>query len=270
LSIADSQIRAVTFDLWETLLFEKNGANSRRSLLRCQSLTKTLNDLDIGVSIEKTNAAMDAVAVRLVSVWAENRDLSHRDQLTIFLNSATDGKTDLSEDLYGVLSEAYVSAIFDDPPHLNPDAREVLCELKKRQMGIGLICNSGITPGFALRRLLRNEGVLEFFDCMLFSDETGIRKPDPRMFRWAADQLRVNISQIAHVGDNLNTDVGGGKSAGSRAVYFASDAGRDKEAEADSKSLVMVSRNIGKMITSKQAKADWIVYSLMAILEGIV
>lgn len=213
---------------------------------------------------------MNKVVEKLVSVWVENRDLSHRDELAVFLNTVTDGKASLSEDVYGGLSEAYVSAIFDGPPSLNPDAKEVFGELKKRQIGIGLICNSGITPGFALRRLLGNEGMLEFFDCLLFSDETGIRKPDPRMFWMAADHLHVKPCEAAHVGDNLLTDVGGAKAAGFKAVYFASDAGRDKEAEANPKSLVTLSRNLGRMTTRQHAKADWTAYSLKSIFEEVV
>jgi len=263
-------IRAVTFDLWETLIFEETGSNSRRARLRCQTLTRTLNELGIKVSMEKTSSAMNRVAERLLGVWADDEDLSHRDQLSAFLRAATDGRASLNEDIYGVLSEAYVSAIFDGPPSLNPEAFEVLDALKKRKKGMGLICNSGITPGFALRRLLSNHGILDFFDCLLFSDETGIRKPDPRMFRSAADHLGVGVGNIVHVGDNLRTDIGGAKATGCMAVYFASDAERDKEAEANPKSLVTLSRNLGKISSPDKLTADWTIYSLKSLLDCLI
>lgn len=238
--------------------------------MRCRNLTKALGDLGINASQEKTSGAMNKVAERLVTVWAKNADLSHRDQVAVFLNAVTDGRVDLSEDVYRVLSGAYVSAVFDSPPSLNPEALEVLGQLKKQQIGVGLICNSGITPGFALRRLLRSYDALEFFDCTLFSDETGVRKPDSRMFLSAAEHLRVNLSEIVHVGDNLMTDVAGAKAAGCLAACFASDAGRDKEAEANPKSLVTLSRYLGKTTAFQPTKADWTIYSLTPILEEII
>ncbi len=238
--------------------------------MRCRNLTKVLGDLGISVLREKTSSAMDRVAERLIAVWAKNTDLSHRDQVAVFLNAVTDERVYLSEEIYRVLSEAYVSAIFDAPPTLNPEALKVLETLKKREMGIGLICNSGITPGFALRRLLTNYHALEFFDCTLFSDETGVRKPDPRMFRWAAEHLRVRLSEVVHVGDNLMTDVAGAKAAGCLSACFASDAGRDKEAEANPKSLVTLSRYLGKTTAFQPTNADWTIYSLTSILEEIV
>jgi FMN phosphatase YigB (HAD superfamily) len=80
---------------------------------------------------------------------------------------------------------------------------------------------------------------------MVFSDEEGTRKPNARIFQIAAERLRTKPWEIVHVGDNLKTDVWGAKNAGFKAIYFASDAGRDRLAEADPTSLVALSRDLG-------------------------
>jgi len=145
------------------------------------------------------------------------------------------------------LSSAYVSPFFEVPPYLNPDAVNVLEDLVEAGKRIGLICNTGLTPGFALREFLDSEGVLEFFDFLAFSDEIGFRKPDSRIFHLVARKLKVDPRSVVHVGDNSRVDVLGAKSAGFKAICFACDEGRDKIAEADPTSLVAQSKNLGTL-----------------------
>jgi FMN phosphatase YigB (HAD superfamily) len=140
--------------------------------------------------------------------------------------------------------------------------------LKNRGSRIGLICNTGITPGNALRRVLEDGGLAGYFHTMIFSNEVGIRKPDPEIFHLAADRLGVKASQIVHVGDNLKADVWGAKNAGFRTIYFDSEVGKDRIAEADPASLVAQSRKIG-VLKKDQVTADRRITSFKMIAETI-
>jgi putative hydrolase of the HAD superfamily len=238
-------IRAVTFDLWETLLLERDGAMGQRKFARCSNVAQVLNRFGLNVSIEQVNAAMEETIDCLVKMWDGNRDVSHLDQLRLILKHASKGSVTLKDEWVDELSAAYVSAFVEVPPYLNPDTGEVLRHLRSEGKRVGLICNTGLTPSFSLRRFLEQLGVAEYFDAMVFSDEEGTRKPDARIFQIAAERLRMESWEIIHVGDNLRTDVWGAKNAGFKAIYFASDAGRDRLAEADPTSLVALSRDLG-------------------------
>jgi FMN phosphatase YigB (HAD superfamily) len=89
---------------------------------------------------------------------------------------------------------------------------------------LGMICDTGLTPGRVVRRLLHQLGLLTYFDVCVFSDEVGVPKPDPRIFHTALDALAADASHAAHVGDLLRTDVAGARGVGMtsiriRAVY---------------------------------------------------
>jgi len=243
----ESLIKAVTFDLWETLLFERDGASGRRSSVRCSSVAEAFNKLGVPVSTEQVSSALKRVIESLLEVWDRNEDVSHVEQLELLVRFVSNGSLALKNEWVEELSSAYVSPFFEVPPYLNPGAVSVLEGLAKAGKRIGLICNTGMTPGFALRRFLESEGVLEYFDFLAFSDEIGFRKPDSRVFHLVARKLKVDPRSVVHVGDNLRVDVLGAKSAGFKAICFACDEGRDKIAEADPTSLVAQSRNLGTL-----------------------
>jgi len=119
-----------------------------------------------------------------------------------------------------------------------------------------------------LRKFLEMEGVAEYFDLMLFSDEVGIRKPDPRIFSLITKKMKVKPWETAHVGDNLRIDVWGAKNAVFKAIYFSSDAGRDKIAEADPTSLVSLSRRLGNL-SKDQVVPDKTITSLITLMEVV-
>jgi putative hydrolase of the HAD superfamily len=243
----EHSIRAVTFDLWETLLFEHDGASMRRGAARCRSLTQALNGLGVQISIEEMSVAVQETVSSLVTLWDVNRDVGYIDQIRLIIKNVSRGSLALKQGWLNELIAAYTSSILEVPPFLNPEAPRALEGLKNRHKLIGLICNTGLTPGIGLRKFLANEGVANYFDTMIFSEEVGIRKPDSQIFHLAARRLDVEPTEIVHVGDNLKMDVWGAKNAGLRAVHFSTQEGRDRIAESDPNSLVSLSRRLGNL-----------------------
>jgi putative hydrolase of the HAD superfamily len=264
-------INAITLDLWETLLFEKDGDSERRTLARCQDLRRALDRLGVKFSLEQVQSALEETTFSLLNIWKTNRDITHLDQIRLILKFASKGSITVKEQWVDELASAYIAPIFEVPPYLNPDARSVLRWLKGHGRSVGLICNTGFTPGVALRKFLVREGVAEFFDVMLFSDEVGIRKPDARIFQLAAQQLGSDPSEIVHVGDNLRLDVWGAKNAGFMAIYLLSEEGRDRIAESNPSSLVSLSRDLGNL-TRDHIIPDKTVNSLgmiIGVIQGL-
>jgi len=267
MNIGERTIRAVTFDLWETLLFENDGASARRADARCRNLTQALNSLGVQVSLEEMSAAISETVSSLITVWKDDRDVACIDQIRLIIKRASKNSPDLKQEWINELVSAYNLSVLEVPPYLNPEAREVLEGLKKRHK-VGLICNTGLTSGIGLREFLAKEGMTEYFDSMVFSEEVGIRKPDPRIFCLAARRLGVQPCEIVHVGDNLKTDVWGAKNAGLRAIHFSSREGRDRMAESDPNSLVSLSRKLDSL-EGREIVPDMTISSLAMLMKAI-
>lgn len=259
----------MTFDLWETLLLERDGASLQRNLIRCSNLSRVLMEFGAHISTEQLLSTMKTMSSWLVGVWKTDKEVTHLDQIRFIIEKASSGSVVLNEDRLEKLSSAYVSPILELPPYLNPEASVLLQWLKDHQKGIGLICNVGMTPGFALRRFLRKEGVEKYFDVMIFSDEVAVRKPNPRMFHLAAQRLKVKPCEAVHIGDNLESDVWGARNAGFKAIHFSTDIGRDRIAESDPTSLVSISRKLGEDLREDQIVADKVINSLAMATKAI-
>ena len=61
---------------------------------------------------------------------------------------------------------------------------------------------------------LNESDIDRYMDCVITSAETGIRKPDPEIFRVAERRLGLAPEELAYVGDTISRDVRGTRNAG--------------------------------------------------------
>ncbi|GAJ18343.1 unnamed protein product, partial [marine sediment metagenome] len=85
---------------------------------------------------------------------------------------------------------------------------------------LGMISDTGITPGRIIREVLKDYNILDFFDVTVFSDETGFRKPHPIAFKTALNHLDTIPRNAIHVGDLLGTDIKGAIDYKMQAVWI--------------------------------------------------
>ncbi|HEX6131599.1 MAG TPA: HAD family hydrolase [Actinomycetota bacterium] len=105
-----------------------------------------------------------------------------------------------------------------------PGALETLAEVKARGYPIALISMCAPdTPG-----LWRASPMAALVDVEVFSCETGLRKPDPAIFRAACDRLGVAPERCLYVGDGAY-----GELTGARAVGMTAYLVRDPELDPD-------------------------------------
>jgi HAD superfamily hydrolase (TIGR01509 family) len=206
-----------------------------------------LNSLGVHVSVEEMSVAISETVSLMMTIWEINRDVACIDQIRLIIKKASKDSLELKREWTNRLVSAYNLSVREVPPYLNPEARKALKGLKRRHKHLGLICNTGLTSGTGLRQFLADEGVAEYFGSMIFSEEIGIRKPDPRIFHLAAERLGVQPCEIVHVGDNLKADVWGAMNAGLKAIHFSSGEGRDRIAESDPNSLLSRSRKLDSL-----------------------
>ena len=212
----------VTFDLWETLIFDKPELDEARGRMRCEGLRDTLGTLGISLTIEDVKRGYDESASVMQDVWDQNKEISTFGQVHLILELAgvPVARIPTSQEAMQRLVKAYADPILTMPPRLGGEVVGALENVRALGAKIGLISNTGRAPGVTLRQMLQNYDVLKFFDATTFSNETGCRKPDPRIFKQTANALGIGPSRVLHVGDNPDADFNGARRAGMKAVLY--------------------------------------------------
>ncbi len=95
-----------------------------------------------------------------------------------------------------------------------PETESVLEVLKEREFKLGVVSNATDL----LRRVFDNLELTKYFDFLVISDEVGVRKPSPKIFRLAMEMAHTSPGRSLYVGDKLATDVAGAKRGGMNAV----------------------------------------------------
>lgn len=217
-------IDTVTFDLWNTLISNWPQDHDRYRQIRVERTGQILGEYGIAVSLDHLAKAYDDAFERYKQIWSRNSDLSTNEQLKIMLELLPEEKPKtISVDLMGRLVEAYTSPLLVYPPPLIEGARETLKQIKEEKFKLGLICNTGRTPGKTIRTLLKQVGIIDCFDITTFSDELRIRKPDPRIFLHTLKRLKSLPRNSLHIGDVLELDILGAKNAGIQSVHLNPD-----------------------------------------------
>lgn len=102
-------------------------------------------------------------------------------------------------------------AYFADPTNwrARPEALETLTALQPR-FRLAVLSNFD----GRLRLVLTHLGLIHFFEQIFISSELGADKPDPEIFRRALRSLRLEASEVLHVGDDPERDWAGARKAG--------------------------------------------------------
>lgn len=202
-------IKLITFDLWETLIQDFGKGETERDSLRADFIIKTL-----GISPEYKHEIMDFfndLVIAFKNPIKENDwSLLPETQLdVIFRRIGINPTKEQFESIYNY----YTRVILDYPPNLTEsNIPEILSKLKEKYK-LGLISNTGRTPGSILLELLERLKIKNYFDFFIFSDEILMRKPDLRVFLIALSHGQVAPEETVHVGDSFKMDFLGAKEA---------------------------------------------------------
>jgi len=97
-----------------------------------------------------------------------------------------------------------------------PETKRVLERIRKRDFRLGVISNATDLT----KRVMDNLDLTRYFDFVMVSEEVGVRKPSPEIFRMAAQKGGAALSRSLHVGDKFAVDVVGARRAGMNAVLL--------------------------------------------------
>jgi FMN phosphatase YigB (HAD superfamily) len=111
-------------------------------------------------------------------------------------------------------------------------AQAMLVSLRRRGLKTGIVANSWPEPPRLLRNDVELYGLACELDVQVWSEEVGVRKPEPEIFLYALDRLAVDPIDALFVGDSLENDVQGAGDVGmttAQALWFRADDTPDIE-----------------------------------------
>lgn len=214
-------IRAVTIDFWGTLFHDPPTFGDRHKARRLADFDAILTRAGARVSARDLDRAYEASGAVLREVWMRHRDLPVAEHVAAILEALGAGlAARLPAEARQALAHAYARPALLAPPVVAAGAAEALRALAARGLTLCVVSNAMRTPGATLRELLRRHGLLDHFAHTTFSDEVGVRKPDPAIFRLTLDAVGARPDEAVHVGDDPVLDVVGARAAGLRVIQL--------------------------------------------------
>jgi FMN phosphatase YigB (HAD superfamily) len=208
-------LRAVVFDLWNTLITDRPELTRDREKARLDGLAKALAAAGLSFGQAEVERAYREAAEELQRLQAGGGDLPSAQRAALFLRRLDPELTARAgPELLGAVQRSPIEAARRFPPLLVVGVIETLEAVRQAGWRTGLISNTGATSGPAMRPVLTGYGVMPLLDVAVFSDEAGESKPVPGIFRRTLAGLGVEPEEALFVGDTPELDVVGPQRVG--------------------------------------------------------
>ena len=226
------RIKALTFDLWETLVYddsdererEARGLRSKKSERR-YAIWEALNRYE-PIPLDQVSLAYDVVDAAFNRVWKQQYvTWTVEERIAVLLEGL--GRS-LPETDLKALVEQHETMEVEIPPDPVVGVDAALEELHARYR-LCVVSDVIVTPGRNLKRILERHGLARHFDGFVFSDEVGHSKPHRDMFEAAARVLGADFVEMLHVGDRQHNDIAGAQALGMKAVLFTGARDKDRD-----------------------------------------
>ncbi|RZT23800.1 HAD family hydrolase [Fictibacillus sp. BK138] len=191
-------IKAVFFDLYETLITEWNG-NQKKAVY-------STDELGLDPKVFKIE-------------WDSRRELrmngtfpDHPSVLRDILNSH-----DLSPDL-DLIEKVHQQRVWAKTvpfQEMHPEVIELLATLKEKGMKLGLISNCAPEEVFSWN----TSKLADYFDAVVFSYEVKVAKPSSEIYHIACKKLGVTPEEAIFIGDGGANELVGATEAGLKAYH---------------------------------------------------
>jgi len=213
---SESRFRALSLDLWFTLLYyaperDDQWREDRALLLRDSLRTQDGKQIDLGAVKEAIDSVHSALR-------AEQREPITLDPEQLIPQYARVLNAELTVPLVEFARAYSAVGLKEHPPIANPEAVELVKALTERKVPVIAITNTA-RRGSTWRDYLRDQVGLEL-SLVLSSSDCGVAKPDPGIFHEAARRTGLPPSEILHVGDSWELDVEGALAAGFGAALY--------------------------------------------------
>jgi putative hydrolase of the HAD superfamily len=206
------ELKAVLFDMYGTLA----GFDPPREQIQAQAvarfgLTVTTEGIDAGYHMAdefmtRQNATKPVRTMNGNEQWA----FFARFEQLVLQGAGHEVDLALAGEIWTeVRKQEYKIALF-------PDVIDGLDQLRKSGLVVGVVSNMNSSS----ERLLDDMGLTGHVDFAVTSGETGVEKPDGRIFEAGLVKAGVSAGEAAFVGDQLESDIYGSEAAGIRPILI--------------------------------------------------
>ncbi len=215
-------IEAVLFDMFDTLmLIEKDHAFYSPSLKKAHSfLVKNGVNVEFRVFRDAYIKARNALYVQADAKLEEphfNCRISNALESLGYVNVE-------SKVVAGATNEFCEG--FMEYVRIDSHAKSALKKLRGKYK-LGIVSNFAIPE--CVYKLLEKHGLDTIFDVVVVSGAVNKRKPAPEIFQKALKKLRVSAEKTVFVGDTVDADVIGAKTAGMKSIFIERRIQKDSE-----------------------------------------
>jgi putative hydrolase of the HAD superfamily len=217
-------LRAVIFDLGGTLMYER-ASWYKVTAEGDEALTRYL--IDQGLELNLSTFPVE-FRRRLGEYFSQReKDLLETTYTYVLLELLKDiGYGNVTDDLVrraldSIFSVTQTNWIIEE------DALPTLKKLEQDGYRMGLISNAGDDQD--VHQLIRRFEIATYFEFILTSAACSYRTPPPRIFELAIANWYFLPSETVMVGDNLDADIRGAKSAGMYGIWISRRAGQSTE-----------------------------------------
>lgn len=204
------EIKHIFFDLDHTLWdFEKNSNLTFSQIFKEQNLELNVDDF---------LAAYSSINFAYWKLYREEKITKEELRYGRLKDAFNVLEYTIEDDLITVLSEEYIR-VLPEYNHLFDNAIELLDFL---QLTYKLHI---ITNGFEeVQNLkLKNSGIRKYFDKIIASEAVGVKKPNPKIFKYALSLAEATSENSVMIGDNLEADIMGALNCGIATIHFNVD-----------------------------------------------
>ena len=203
----------ISFDLWLTLIKSNPEFKQKRNLL-------FKNFFEIDSSIEKVAEVVRYYDLLCNSVNEKTGlNFATKEIYYLILNSLDVDieKIDM-QSLEKFYYETELLFMEFKPVLIYPKLKLLLEEVTAQGKSISVLSNTGFINGVTLRKLLSYYNIEKFFSFQIYSDEVGMSKPNPEIFKIVYNEIclmkMINRNEVLHIGDNIIADYNGAKNFG--------------------------------------------------------
>ncbi len=215
-------IRAVTFDLWDTIV-KDDSDESRRAAQGLRTKKEARRELfakEIQThhpdKAHQIDAAFDHANAWFQVQWKQELQTpSYAERMKVACGHLGVPTTPGFSNMVATVEAMEVQI----PPDLADGIQQCLSELHGVYR-LGIISDAIVTPGSSLRKILHHHGLAQYFDAFVFSDEAGAAKPNPTVFEQACQAFHVEPAELLHIGDRESNDIAGPLDFGAHSILY--------------------------------------------------
>lgn len=204
-----------SFDLWLTLIKSNSFFKNERVSYFHKHYNYSNNSIhDINTVFRR----VDLMCNQINEVVGRNIDAY--EMYLMVLYELNENRIDYSRiDLHSLYEKMECLILEYLPILTNEYVISTLETLKKQNVTLSILSNTGFIKGSTVRKILSRLEIHQYFDFEIYSDEYDLSKPNKDIFcvcLQKAQQINENINpqDIIHIGDNPNADIKGAKEFG--------------------------------------------------------